>query len=143
LQAEDAYTLTARQAGTVDVELLDDELAVLATRSFTVAAADHLEATIEIVRASSTTQLDRVVVEQPVPVPAGALVRLTVDARRGAEPLSGWSEYTFDAQLTNGAEVQRWDREGHATLRLAAGDQAVRFTSTSTALDGRFVLAAR
>jgi hypothetical protein len=143
LRAEDAYTLTALKTGTVTVELLDADQQVTGTRAFEVLAADHLEAAITVVQGNTTTQLDRVAAEQPQAVPAGSTVLIAVDARNGALALNGWSEYAFEATLTNGARVQRWDREGHATLSLTSGQQSVRFTSTaaSVALDGRFILA--
>ncbi|HUQ04737.1 MAG TPA: hypothetical protein VM261_19685 [Kofleriaceae bacterium] len=143
LQAEEAYTLTAVAPGRVTVELLDADAQVVGTQVFDVAAADHLEATITLTTAAGTSQLDRVTAEQPQSVPAAATARIAIDQRRGADSLLGWSEYTFEPSLTGGARVVRWDREGNATIELAAGQQAVEFKSTSTALQGRFVLAAR
>ncbi len=144
LQAAEGYTVTAGAAGRVTVELLDDDGEIIGSRELEVAAADHLEATITVIGPTGTAQLDRVTAEQPQSVPATSTVRISVDQRRGADPLLGWSEYEVEPTLTNGARVVRWDREGNATLEIrAGGDQAVRFRSTSTALDSRFVLAAR
>lgn len=143
LQAEDAYTVTGLAPGRVTIELLDEHGDVVGARALEIAAADHLEATVTLVGASGTSQLDRVVAEQPQPVPASAIARISVDARRDADPLNGWSEYTFEPTLTNGARVIRWDREGNATIDLRAGEQSVRFVSASTSLGATFVLAAQ
>jgi hypothetical protein len=143
LQAEEGYTLDALAAGDVTVELLDDDGEVIGSQLLHIAAADHLEATLTVISGSTTTQLDRVTAEQPQQVPASATVRISIDQRKGADPLYGWTEYEFTPTLTNGARVVRWDREGNATIDLAAGDQAVTWRSTSTTLSGRFMLAAR
>jgi hypothetical protein len=142
-QAEEGYTLDALVAGDVTVELLDDGGAVIGSQLLHIAAADHLEASLTVINGSNTTQLDRVTAEQPQQVPASATVRISIDQRKGADPLYGWTEYEFTPTLTNGARVVRWDREGNATIDLAAGDQSVTWRSMSTALSGRFMLAAR
>jgi hypothetical protein len=143
LQAEEAYTLTAVAPGRATVEMLDEEGLVVGTQVFDVAAADHLEATITLTTPAGTSQLDRVTAEQPQSVPAAATARIAIDQRRGADALLGWSEYTFEPTLTGAARVVRWDREGNATIELAAGEQAVTFTSTTSSLAARFVLTAR
>lgn len=144
LQAEEAYTVRGLAPGRVTIELLDQDDVIVGTQVLDIAAADHLEASITLTGASGSTQLDRVTAEQPQPVSASATAVIAVDPRRGADPLLGWSEYEFEATLTGGARVVRWDREGHATIALAAGQQSVRFRSTSTtALDSTFVLAAQ
>jgi hypothetical protein len=142
-QAEEGYTLDALAAGDVTVELLDDDGAVIGSQLLHIAAADHLEATLTVINGSTTTQLDRITAEQPQQVPASATVRISIDQRKGADPLYGWTEYDFTPALTGGARVVRWDREGNATIDLAAGDQAVTWSATSTTLSGRFMLDAR
>lgn len=143
LQAEEAYTLSAIAPGRVTIELYDADDELLGTRELEIAAADHLEATITLVGPAGTVQLDRVTAEQPQSVPATSTARISIDQRLGAVPLYGWSEYTFESTLTNGARIVRWDREGNATIDLAAGQQSVHFASTSTELEGTFVLSAR
>lgn len=144
LQAEEAYTIKALAPGRVTIELLDQDDAVVGTQILDLAAADHLEASITLSGPSGTSQLDRVTAEQPQSVPATSTAVIAVEQRRGADPLLGWHEYTFESTLTGGARVVRWDREGHATIDLAAGQQSVRFVSASSAaLDSTFVLRAQ
>jgi hypothetical protein len=143
LQAEEAYTLTAVAPGRVTIELLDADDEVIGTRALEIAAADHLEATIVLNGPAGSSQLDRVTADQPQSVPSTSTARISIDQRLGAVPLFGWSEYTFESTLTGGARVVRWDREGNATIDLAVGQQSVHFASTSTELEGTFVLQAR
>ena len=139
--ASDAFTLTAIKAGTVTIELLDDAGEIVGTRDVTIVAPDRLEASITLTQGGNLTLLDRVVAEQPQPVPAAATALISVDPRIGDAPLLGWTEYELETTLTGGARVLQWDREGNALVALAAGDQAIEFKSS--ALVGRFVLAAR